>query len=144
MIDKVEEKIDLDLTEVKIVGVIGNPSQEMMTDAPIMMKAESLIIEEMMKKDHIPMMIEDLRAEMMIDAPIIALMIDLHIQEEMRRGALIVRIEDGMIDLEEISMIVQVVIEAMMIEDVEMIGPLIAREMIEISLSQILRVKEEV
>ena len=92
------------------------------------------------------MMIEDLRAEMMIDAPIIALMIDLHIQEEMRREALIVRIEDGMIDLEEISMIVQVVIEAMMIEDVEMIGPLIAREMIEISLrlSQILRVKEEV
>lgn len=144
MIDKVEEKIDLDLTEVKIVGVIGNPSQEMMTDALIMMKAESLIIEEMMKKDHIPMMIEDLRAEMMIDAPIIALMIDLHIQEEMRREALIVRIEDGMIDLEEISMIVQVVIEAMMIEDVEMIGPLIAREMIEISLSQILRVKEEV
>ena len=144
MIDKVEEKIDLDLTEVKIVGVIGNPSQEMMTDAPIMMKAESLIIEEMMKKDHIPMMIEDLRAGMMIDAPIIALMIDLHIQEEMRREALIVRIEDGMIDLEEISMIVQVVIEDMMIEDVEMIGPLIAREMIEISLSQILRVKEEV
>ena len=144
MIDKVEEKIDLDLTEVKIVGVIGNPSQEMMTDALIMMKAESLIIEEMMKKDHIPMMIEDLRAEMMIDAPIIALMIDLHNQEEMMREALIVRIEDGMIDLEEISMIVQVVIEAMMIEDVEMIDPLMAREMIEISLSQILRVKEEV